>query len=293
MPVKLDPPTVLEPGNLLPADQRWRGLVKSPLGLNLRSGPTTQHAILQVVPNETTLDVLAELDDWLYVEALGQRGYLSRAFVLREDGATRPARRPARSCAIWPTSRTWRLRRRNRPASPSMRKPCRGSTWPSPGSGTIMAGLVSHLASILQIDPAIAMAVLAVESGGHAVGDDGRLIIRFENHIFFDEWGKLDPERFAQYFRFDLNEPWQGHQWRPSPDQPWQDFHGNQAAEWQVFTLARDTLNATAALRSISMGLPQIMGFNHDTDRLCLGARHVRCVPGRRVTPRSSAFSTL
>ena len=264
MPAKLDPPTVLVPGNLLPADQRWRGLVASPLGLNLRSGPTTQHVILAMVPDETSLDVLAELDDWLYVNALGQTGYLNRAFVLRE-GADAVSPTPTR-----PFLRDLADIHAVTLAPPeSARIPVDEEAMPwidlaVAGVWNSYGGLVSHLATILQIDPAIAVAVLAVESGGRAVADDGRLIIRFENHIFFDEWGKLDPDRFAQYFRFDLNAPWQGHQWRPSPDQPWQDFHGNQAAEWQVFTLARDTLNANAALRSISMGLPQIMGFNHD-----------------------------
>ncbi len=264
MPARLDPPTILEPGNLLPAAQRWRGYVASPLGLNLRSGPTTQHTILQIVPNETALDVLAELDDWLYVDALGQRGYLTRAFVLREGAeATTPT--PARPYL----HERAEIQGVNLAPPESTRIPIDEESMPwidlaVAGVWNSYGGLISHLATILQIDPAIAVAVLAMESGGRATADDGRLIIRFENHIFFEEWGKLDPDRFAQYFRFDLNQTWQGHQWRPAPDQPWQDFHGNQSAEWQIFSLARDTLNATAALRSISMGLPQIMGFNHE-----------------------------
>jgi hypothetical protein len=39
----------------------------------------------------------------------------------------------------------------------------------------------------LCIDAAIAVAVLAVEAGGRAFGGDGRMIIRLENHIFYDE----------------------------------------------------------------------------------------------------------
>ncbi|HXF64885.1 MAG TPA: N-acetylmuramidase domain-containing protein, partial [Caldilineaceae bacterium] len=85
----------------------------------------------------------------------------------------------------------------------------------------------------------------------------------FENHIFFEEWGKLDPERFAQHFRFDLEHPWHDHQWRPSPDQEWRSFHGDQNAEWEVLALARTHMDERAALRSTSMGAPQIMGFNH------------------------------
>ena len=40
------------------------------------------------------------------------------------------------------------------------------------------------------------------------------------------------------------------------------DFHGNQDLEWEVFSLAKK-LDKKAALKSISMGMPQIMGFNH------------------------------
>src|SRR5690606_3891488 len=36
----------------------------------------------------------------------------------------------------------------------------------------------------------------------------------------------------------------------------------NQAAEWEVFSFAR-SLDETAAMRSISMGAPQVMGFTH------------------------------
>jgi hypothetical protein len=123
-------------------------------------------------------------------------------------------------------------------------------------------GLLAILANELRIDPGIAASVLAIEAGGRAFGADGRMIIRFENHIFFDEWGKQNPDAFSQRFSFDGGQPWLGQLWRPSPAEPWREFHGDQAAEWQVLGLACG-LDDTAAKRSISMGAPQIMGFNH------------------------------
>ncbi len=84
MPRKLATPAVLEPGSLLDANHQWSGLIVSPLGLNHRSGPSTEHAILQLLPNETAVTVLAELDDWLYVRALGRVGYVSSSFVVRQ-----------------------------------------------------------------------------------------------------------------------------------------------------------------------------------------------------------------
>lgn len=263
MPIAQDAPTVLPPGKLL--GEPWQGLVVSPLGLNLRSGPTTQHAVLQILPNETTVTVLGELDDWLYVRALERTGYVSAAFILLHDlGA--PAPDPAGDF-LRHRPELWESRLAP-PAIESIRLNVERATWTErvvARTWNDFGALVTSLADTLRIDPAIAVAVLAVESGGRAFGTDGRMLLRFEAHIFFEEWGKLDPERFAQHFRFNLVHPWQDHQWRPAPDQAWRTYHGNQAAEWEVFTFARDRLSAAAAVRSISMGAPQIMGFNHAT----------------------------
>ena len=87
------------------------------------------------------------------------------------------------------------------------------------------------------------------------------MILRFENHIFYDEWGARPPDTFAQHFRFDDDQPWQGHRWRPSAAEPWRECHEDQQGEWQVFAFACG-LDDTAAKRAISMGAPQIMGFN-------------------------------
>lgn len=263
--VPTDPPTVLEPGTMLPADKQWHGVILAEAGLNLRTGPSTQHVVLEILPYEAAVTVLGESDEWLYIRALDKLGYVSRAFVLRSDANTdvsEPAREFLRNqeelyqaplappedeqIVIDPERRSWT-------------EQAVAGTWNQFGA------LIQQLAATLEIDPAVAIAVVAIESGGRAFAEDGRMLIRFENHIFFEEWGKLDPERFAQFFRFKLDEPWQEHQWRPAPDQPWRDFHGDPPAEWEVFTFARDAINAPAAFRSISMGLPQIMGFNHET----------------------------
>ncbi len=129
-------------------------------------------------------------------------------------------------------------------------------------------GLLRVLADRLGIDPVVAAAVLAVESSGNAFAGDGRMVIRFEVHIFHDLWGRQQPERFAQHFSFNAAERTRDHQWRPDPEQPWRPVHlslsldENQRSEWEVFTFA-SSLDATAARLSISMGAPQIMGFNY------------------------------
>jgi hypothetical protein len=125
--------------------------------------------------------------------------------------------------------------------------------------------IVERLAGALQIDPALAVAVLAVESGGRAFSAAGRMIIRFENHILWNLWGDENAERFNAHFRFSPDVPWQGssHEWRTGAEAEWQPVHTDQQSEWNALNAARFFGNEQAAKQSISMGAPQIMGFNH------------------------------
>ena len=89
------------------------------------------------------------------------------------------------------------------------------------------------------------------------------MIIRFENHVFWSLWGRNNPNAFNAVFAFNADVTWQGHKFRANVNAPWQDVHtGSQSSEWDAFHVAA-ALDANAAKRSISMGLPQIMGFNH------------------------------
>ncbi len=256
------PLAVIEPGNLLPAEQRWLGTVVAALGLNLRTGPSTQHAVIQILPFETLVSVWAELDEWLYVDALGKKGYVHRSFILRqadeeevkppEGGFLRAREELMQATLAQPKERQISVQ-------PTMTwtETVVARTWNEYGA------LILKVAEILELDPAVAVGVMAVESGGTAFAGDGRMLIRFENHIFFDKFGKLDPEKFSAYFRFNLDRPWEGHMWRPEPQQEWQQLHGDHQAEWNAFNLARTRFDPHAAKLAISMGLPQIMGFNH------------------------------
>ena len=111
----------------------------------------------------------------------------------------------------------------------------------------------------------MAVAVLVAESTGDGF-ENGRLKIRFENQIFHHYWGRHNPERFAQHFAFSTRpgESWKEHQWRADPNGPWLPCHKSQDGEWEVFEIARQ-LDERAAMFAISMGAPQIMGFNHAT----------------------------
>jgi hypothetical protein len=123
-------------------------------------------------------------------------------------------------------------------------------------------GMLEPLSARIGIDKGVAVAVIAVESGGSGMGPDGRMIIRFENHLFWTYWGKANPAAYDQHFVFNQDASWKGHQYRPQPNGPWLDVHQNQNSEWAAFNYA-STIEAGAAKKSISMGLVQIMGFNN------------------------------
>jgi hypothetical protein len=125
-------------------------------------------------------------------------------------------------------------------------------------------GLLQEIASRLGFDPSAAIAVLCAESSGKGFNDDGSMKIRFENHVFYSRWGKHHPDTFAKHFKFDADQRWKGHYWRSSTDLPWERLHvksTGQKGEWAALGFAR-TLDDEAALDSISMGAPQVMGFN-------------------------------
>jgi hypothetical protein len=123
-------------------------------------------------------------------------------------------------------------------------------------------GVLEPLCRTTAVAPAAAVAVLCVESSGQGKTDGGQLVIRFENHVFWDQWGKQRPDAFRAHFTFDAAKRWTGHRYRAGENDAWQTGHTGQRAEWEAFTIAR-ALDENAAMQSISMGAPQIMGFNH------------------------------
>lgn len=91
------------------------------------------------------------------------------------------------------------------------------------------------------IPPAVALAIADVESGGGSgFAKDGKMIIRFEPHIFKDQTEKIMGKEVA----------------------PPLFKRGGQKEEWDMLNAAI-AVNREAALKSISMGMFQIMGFNH------------------------------
>ncbi len=136
----------------------------------------------------------------------------------------------------------------------------------------IQAGANDPPEGMPPIDPAAALAVLAVESNGRGTTDDDgspRAVIRFEVHLF-ERGVSASPgaaASAAKYFRRDSGEAWKGHEWRKGTSgarAAWQTLHtGEQAYEYAALSLAVN-IAAKAAYESISIGAAQILGSWHE-----------------------------
>jgi len=104
-------------------------------------------------------------------------------------------------------------------------------------------------------------AVLLVESRGRGFDEEGNVITRFENHVFFKRWGEKNKKVFDQHFTFDPETRHKGHTFRKGTTGAFATFHNNNAKELEVLAFAR-TLDDTVALESASYGAAQVMGFN-------------------------------
>ena len=123
---------------------------------------------------------------------------------------------------------------------------------------------LAEKAAALGCDAASLGAVLQIESAGHGFASDGRMIIRFENHVFNNQWGKANKATFDKHFKFNADKSWTGHYWRRGEADEWIACHGSQDSEWQVLTFAR-SLDDEGALKSASYGAGQVMGFNYSS----------------------------
>lgn len=227
--------------------------------VNLRASASTESKILEILPPGTQVHIWRSQDGWFYVADTMRSGYLHSSYVqvgapepVGDQGGEKPQPFPEVPLEP-PEAEKIRLG-----PNPTYTERQVASLW------NRMGGLLKALAAHLEIDPATAVAVLTVESGGRAFDANGRMIIRFENHIFYDRWGKDNTSVFEQHFQFNAVQRWLNHMWRPATHEAWRTSHTSQDEEWRVFEFARG-LNDTAAKLSISMGGAQIMGFNYPT----------------------------
>lgn len=110
---------------------------------------------------------------------------------------------------------------------------------------------IIQAAELLEVEPAAIKAIVQVESAGRGYLKDGRVLILFERHKFYDLLGKknadLAQKTFAQY---------------PHICNPKTGGYIGKTGEYPRFSLAFG-IDPECAMMSASWGLFQIMGFNH------------------------------
>lgn len=223
--------------------------------LNVRPDPSKVNTPLGELKRGATVEILEKQEGWYRITSGALTGFVSADFISIVDDTpvadylwemellkTAQLAPPATKVIPVLTKHT---------ASQKMA----AKIWNGQG------GLLEILCGIIEVEPACAVAVLCVESGGSGFDANNRMIIRFENHIFWNLWGKKNPDTFNAHFTFNQQKKWLGHKFRADANVAWADFHGGQDGEWKVFDFARK-LSENSAINAISMGGPQIMGFN-------------------------------
>ncbi len=135
-------------------------------------------------------------------------------------------------------------------------------------------GLITAEAASLGIAASAAAGTMLAESGGRGYKGDGRMVIRFENHWFWNLWGKEHPETYNQHFSYNTTrddngdgraDTWKDHLWREDPNGAFTSVHANQGEEWKVIEFAMGLGDGAdeAAAGCTSFGAGQIMGFNY------------------------------
>ncbi len=226
--------------------------------LNVRSQPNTEGEILGKVHKNDIVNILKELSEWVKIKYNDREAYVFKQYVEISDvpleinpivGTTEYFYQ-RKDLADYPLAA-----KKTVEVPSTFHEGIAARTWNNYG------GLIDKISNELQIDVATALSVLCVESSGNGFKND-KMIIRFENHVLDMFWGKNNVELFDEHFKYDKKARRNGHYFRATKDDEWEVCHSSQEMEWKVLNFAM-TLDETAALKSISMGAPQVMGFNY------------------------------
>ena len=224
--------------------------------LNVRSGPGTTFGILTSVKRGTLLDVVEHQGDWVKVRVNNRDGYVAAQFVQIKTGEF---------LSGFLIEQPELLEVQLTPDKVIPTEGLSGANLAVANTWNNFGNLMSKVADILNVPVNALIAVLVAESSGRVFAADGRMVIRFEVHLFYRSWGEKNQSVFNNFFQFDTSSTknnWKNHKWRPNVESDFQSFHGSQEKEWNVLAFAR-ALDDTSALSSISMGAPQLMGFNY------------------------------
>ena len=233
--------------------------------LNVRSQPDTHSEILGKVYKGDIVTIIKEYNEWHKIDFKGKAAFVFKKYVktnFDEDSTSNEEKKNET-----PSSEKYFYQREDLakiqlepdnkiPVPTGYKEKIAARTWNKFG------GLIKVISNELDFEVESALAVLCVESGGKGFVND-RMIIRFENHVMDIYWGKKGNENeFAKFFDYDRKSRRNKHQFRSKKNGEWEKCHTNQDMEWKVFEFARK-LSEKHAIYSISMGAPQVMGFNY------------------------------
>ncbi len=231
--------------------------------LNVRKQPNTESEIIGKLHKNDIVSILREYDDWVRIEFGKKEAYIYKQFVEMQDVPLEV--NPTGNQTITNSGNYFYQRKDLESVRLEARKEIdvvgdyhekiAARTWNNYG------GLISKVSKEMKIDVATALSVLCVESSGKGFSNN-KMIIRFENHVLDMFWGKHHTDLFNQHFKYDKKSRRNGHYFRANKNDDWEPCHTGQDMEWKVLEFAK-SLDETAALKSISMGAPQVMGFNH------------------------------
>ncbi len=232
--------------------------------LNIRKQPNTESQVLGKLHKGDIVSVLREYNDWIKIQHNNAEAYIYKEFVelLDVPVVVKPTETPVGPAAEGnyfyqrKDLADVQLEPKNTiPVQGDYHQKIAAKTWNNYG------GLISKISDELKIDVATGLSVLCVESSGNGFSGD-KMIIRFENHVLDMFWGKNNKDLFDQHFKYNEKTRRDDHFFRADKKDKWEPCHTSQDMEWKVLEFAKK-LDETAALKSISMGAPQVMGFNH------------------------------
>ena len=233
--------------------------------LNVRSQPNTECEVLGKLYKGDIISIIKEYSKWHKIDYKGKAAFIYKKYVktnFEEDTTSNEVEKKETT-----TSEKYFYQRKDlakiklEPNKlidiPSgYKEKIAANTWNKYG------GLIKIISDELKFEVESALAVLCVESGGKGFIND-RMIIRFENHVMDIYWGKKGNEdEFAKFFDYDRKNRRKEHQFRSKKNGDWEKCHTSQDMEWRVFEFAKK-ISEKHAIYSISMGAPQVMGFNY------------------------------
>lgn len=231
--------------------------------LNVRKQPNTSNNIVGKLHRGDIVVILREYTDWIKIKFGTHEAYVYKQYVEMQDVPV--VVNPTNNSTIVSSGEYFYQRKdlASVPLKPKKKitesggfhEKIAAKTWNNYG------GLIKKVSDELKIDVATGLSVLCVESSGNGFNGD-KMIIRFENHVMDMFWGKNNVNLFDEHFKYNKKSPRKDHYMRESKKDKWIPGHTSQVVEWQFFAMGKK-LNETAALKSISMGAPQVMGFNH------------------------------